>query len=241
MCTVTYLPLNNGYFLTSNRDESLLRPMAIPPKKYLYNNHSLFFPKDPVAGGSWIVTDENEYSLCLLNGAQIKHIKKGNYKKSRGLILLDFFNYPTLETFINEYDFNGFEPFTLIIIKNCPRSLFLLRWDETNLTLTELDHNQGYIWSSCTLYDIENQSNREKWFRSFLNDTKAIKQRDIIKFHSCTEINDLDNGLVIKRTDLMQTVSITSVSCNENRIKIYYHDLRNNKEYRFRIFQMMLK
>ena len=54
MCTVTYLPLeNDGFILTSNRDESPMRK-TIPPKKYLENGVELAYPKDQLAGGTWI-------------------------------------------------------------------------------------------------------------------------------------------------------------------------------------------
>ena len=56
MCTVTYLPLpNNNFILTSNRDETPLRK-TIPPKTYIENGVALIYPKDELAGGTWIGT-----------------------------------------------------------------------------------------------------------------------------------------------------------------------------------------
>ena len=52
MCTVTYLPQeNDGFILTSNRDESPMRK-TIPPKKYVENGVELIYPKDQLAGGT---------------------------------------------------------------------------------------------------------------------------------------------------------------------------------------------
>lgn len=242
MCTVTYVPTPNGYFLTSNRDENPQRQSALPPKKYLIDNKQLFFPKDPVAGGTWILTDEKRYTLCLLNGCFESHIKKDIYKKSRGTVLLDFFKYPTLNEFRDNYDFDGLEPFTLIIISsNQYKRLYELRWDEKQVFFKELDPTEGHIWSSATLYPKEIQARREEWFTCFLDNAKAKSQKDILNFHLNTSAGDLENGLIINRGSSMQTVSVTCFNVDTNRTKIYYNDLRNKKEYQYRILQMAIQ
>ena len=68
MCTVTYLPLeNNQFILTSNRDESPMR-RTIPPTKYDTQGVALVYPKDELAGGTWIGIREKNRLVCLLNG-----------------------------------------------------------------------------------------------------------------------------------------------------------------------------
>ncbi len=68
MCTVTYLPLgNNNFILTSNRDETPLRK-TIPPKEYDENGVELTYPKDELAGGTWIGLSDKNRLVCLLNG-----------------------------------------------------------------------------------------------------------------------------------------------------------------------------
>ena len=87
MCTVTYLPLeNDGFILTSNRDESPMRK-TIPPKKYLENGVELAYPKDQLAGGTWIGASTKNRLVCLLNGAFKKHERNSYYKMSRGLVV----------------------------------------------------------------------------------------------------------------------------------------------------------
>ncbi|NDC40852.1 MAG: hypothetical protein EBZ77_04755, partial [Chitinophagia bacterium] len=54
MCTVTYLPLDNGHILTSNRDEQLLRQAAAPPELIEGKTGGILFPRDGKAGGTWI-------------------------------------------------------------------------------------------------------------------------------------------------------------------------------------------
>ena len=75
MCTVTYLPLENeGFILTSNRDESHIRK-TIPPKKYVENGVELAYPKEQLAGGTWIGASTKNRLVCLLNGAFKKHVR----------------------------------------------------------------------------------------------------------------------------------------------------------------------
>jgi uncharacterized protein with NRDE domain len=58
-------------------------------KNYTVNGKNVIYPKDPKAGGTWYVVDENGTVLVLLNGAEEKHTIKLSYRKSRGLIVLD--------------------------------------------------------------------------------------------------------------------------------------------------------
>jgi len=83
MCTVSFIPLQNGFLLTSNRDEKSYRP-TISPQVYTENEMKLLYPKDEKAGGTWIVARNDGTSIILLNGAFINHIKLTNYRKSRG-------------------------------------------------------------------------------------------------------------------------------------------------------------
>lgn len=54
MCTVTYIPQeNNNFILTSNRDEAYGRK-TLAPSFYTIDGVKMLFPKDAVAGGSWI-------------------------------------------------------------------------------------------------------------------------------------------------------------------------------------------
>ena len=76
MCTVTFLPLGNtDFILTSNRDEQRLRE-TLPPKIYEEDGVEMLFPKDKVAGGTWIGTSSKKRLVCVLNGGFIKHKRK---------------------------------------------------------------------------------------------------------------------------------------------------------------------
>ncbi|MGI8893377.1 MAG: NRDE family protein, partial [Bacteroidia bacterium] len=155
MCTLTYIPVGKAHYLiTSNRDESGMRAKALPPEIYLLNNNKLIYPKDPVGGGSWIATSENGLTACLLNGAYKPHITLNSYKKSRGLIVLDLFNYKDPIQFSKEINLKGVEPFTLVMIKN---DLILeMKWTGKTKNIRFLETSVPHIWVSEQLYSKEN-------------------------------------------------------------------------------------
>ena len=54
MCTITFIPKsNNDFILTSNRDEAPGRE-TFPPEIYEEEGVKLLYPKDALAGGTWI-------------------------------------------------------------------------------------------------------------------------------------------------------------------------------------------
>lgn len=233
MCTVTYLPTGkNSFILTSNRDEHVLRPLAIPPAEYLINNLSLSFPKDPLGGGTWIALEKNKTVACLLNGAFEPHVRLNEYRRSRGLVLLDFFEFKNGEAFCNNYDFKNIEPFTLIVVlNNDKKELNEIRWDGDTVHFKNIDAHQSAIWSSCTLYDKSVADTRKRWFDEWLENYQDFEIKNIKEFHQNAGKGDTINGLIMKRDNGMRTVSITSIICNSTYSEIHYSDIINNQHF----------
>ncbi|HVD97885.1 MAG TPA: NRDE family protein [Cytophagaceae bacterium] len=222
MCTVTYLPKSGGdYILTSNRDESTARPAALAPATYLVHGKNITFPKDPLAGGSWIAYAEGR-AACLLNGAFHKHIPTPPYKKSRGLVVLDYFAFENVRLFSSQYDFTGIEPFTLLLLENA--SLSELRWDGELLHVRNCNPNVPQIWSSVTLYPDEIISKRKKWFAEWLTKNYSYQQNAIVLFHHTAGEGNETNDILMKRHGL-QTVSITSIEKTGKQLAMVYEDL----------------
>ena len=65
MCTVSFVSSKDKIIITSNRDEKIVRPSAIPPQNYILNGKNIIYPKDPKAGGTWFVVDEKGTVLVL--------------------------------------------------------------------------------------------------------------------------------------------------------------------------------
>jgi uncharacterized protein with NRDE domain len=227
MCTVTFLPLqNDNFILTSNRDEQRIRE-TLPPKKYEENGVELFFPKDRIAGGTWIGTSSKKRLVCVLNGAFKKHIRKVNYKKSRGVIAKDLLKAADVQLFIKNLDLERIEPFTMIIVDwNNTLNLFELIWDENNVYFTKLK-NKPCIWSSSTLYDDNNKLLRKKWFQNWMANNEFTSE-NIVAFHH-SEIGDKEQAILMKRS-YVETVSITSVKKENDSIEMLYEDVVHSKK-----------
>jgi uncharacterized protein with NRDE domain len=227
MCTVTYIPQAAGNFiLTSNRDENAARsPQNLT--RFVQDGNELIFPQDTSAGGTWIAAAADNRAVCLLNGAFEKHQHRPPYKRSRGVMVLDFFSYPSAPVFFEKYDFEGMEPFTFVMVDD--GKLYELRWDEKNTHARQLDNKDYYIWSSSTLYPKEIREQRKGWFAEWRHERVDFSLEAIQHFHANGGKGDTWNGFVMNREDRVQTVSITNIVKKENSIELIYNDLlRNN-------------
>lgn len=223
MCTVTYLPQGqDGFIFTSNRDEAPHRsPQFI--SRVEVAGQELAYPRDESAGGAWIAMSGSGRLACILNGAFEKHERRPPYRRSRGLMALDFFEFPSAGAFIHEYAFHGMEPFTMLIYEK--GSLLELRWDEQQQHIRTLDTAQPYIWSSAPLYPRDIREKREQWFSGWLDENPGFGQDDILRFHHTAGEGDPWNDVVMNRDNIVRTVSVTSILKTGHWMEMKYHDL----------------
>ncbi len=207
MCTVTYIPQDNGFILTSNRDEAPARA-AETLFQEMKNDVLITYPKDEGAGGTWIAASSVGQVVCLLNGAYEKHQRTPPYKRSRGLMVLSFFDYNGVTDFVTNYDFEGMEPFTFLMVEQ--EQLWELRWMGAEMTLKRMDEKNNHIWSSATLYDDEMQKKRRDWFEAW--EEKADYSPDaIMDFHRNAGEGDPEIDIVMNRNNIVRSISITQI------------------------------
>jgi len=223
MCTVTFLPLGNtDFILTSNRDEQRLRE-TLPPKIYEDDSVKMLYPKDKVAGGTWIGASSKKRLVCVLNGGFIKHKRKENYPKSRGLIAKELLKENSLQPYLENLDLLDVEPFTMVIVdwNNNELNLVEVVWDEHEKHI--ITHkNEPKIWSSSTLYIDEIKKLRKSWFQQWLSENEFTSEA-ILQFHHM-ETDDKEQSVLMKRIHV-ETVSITSVKKMETTIEMMYEDV----------------
>lgn len=225
MCTVTYLPLSSkGYIISSNRDENRQRSASEPASLETHDS-TLIFPKDPKSGGSWICSDSSGRSVCLLNGAFKKHKHQPPYRKSRGLVVLEVFNYESFTEFLDTYNLEDIEPFTLILRDE--DQLRELRWDGEKKHITSLAIDKAHLWASSTLYNDELIQKRREWFNLWLRNTKNYNVEDIMAWHRHTGDGDSENDLVMNRNGMVETISISSILNSMDMKSMTHLDLLN--------------
>lgn len=224
MCTVTIVPLPEspeGFVLTSNRDEAVLRKTH-PPEIYSEEGSRLLYPKDFEAGGSWIGLSDRKRTICLLNGGFRRHLRNPPYRKSRGLVVREFLATPDFLEIAEEYEFSGIEPFTMVVAEYRQELRLLeLVWDGREVHLKHLPLQPG-IWSSSLLYAPEEVERRRQKFRAF-EKTHPLNPENLLKFHSSS--SDLEEeGLIIDR-GFLKTCSITQIINRPAGTSLWYRDL----------------
>lgn len=223
MCTVSFIYKGKlDFILTSNRDEAINRK-TIAPRLYDEGGVSMVYPKDTVAGGTWIGASGQNRLLCLLNGAFVKHSREASYKKSRGVLVKELLYVSDIQKEIENYDFDDIEPFTLIIIDwDFELKLIELIWNGVNAQITALPL-ESKIWSSSTLYNNEMKMLRQQWFKEYLSQNGSSKE-ELLCFHEHYGIGDSMLDMKIDR-GLLKTVSITQFEKEQGRIQVTYKDL----------------
>tara|TARA_R110002072_G_scaffold302889_1_gene489479 strand:- start:65 stop:784 length:720 start_codon:yes stop_codon:yes gene_type:complete len=227
MCTVTFVKSKDGNaILTSNRDEKSHRA-TLAPSTYSINERNVTFPKDEVADGTWIALGDNGVFCCLLNGGFKIHQSTGNYRRSRGQILLDVFREKSPEEFLNNVDLDNIEPFTLIIYNSIEDKLNVLVWDEKNKHISQLNADEPHFWASATLYSPEFSQKRKQQFFDFMNNQSTNLETVIFTLHNSEK---QQNGFILNDRDGIKTVSVTQLILSVLKGKMVYYDLVNETE-----------
>lgn len=228
MCTVTLSPLKSekSFVLTSNRDEAPGRP-TLPPKIYSEGGVEMLFPKDGIAGGTWLGVSSRKRCICLLNGAFEKHLRKDSYRKSRGVVVREFLVVSDFSVAIAEYDFSGIEPFTLVVAEWLKELKFSEAvWDGEKMHFRHLPLSP-HIWSSSPLYTSAAKRGRENWFVQ-LRKEQELSPKNILDFHYSAGKGDKENGVVMDR-NFVRTRSISQIVLSEEKVFFYYDDLETEE------------
>jgi uncharacterized protein with NRDE domain len=224
MCTVSYLPTKNGFVLTSSRDEAVARP-TLPPAEYTYKNQKLVFPKDEIAGGTWIAASHQKRIACLLNGAFEKHKRSLPYSRSRGQVLLESFDYQRITSFCESTNLENVEPFTLVLIDyNTDFELVEFRWDGTQKHQKAIPFAQSMIWSSATLYDASAREMRSMWFQNWLQKQTENTPAHILNFHTSKHGSDEKMDVLMQREGGLQTLSVSQTVVENGKTTFLYKD-----------------
>jgi len=230
MCTVTYIPTSGGFILTSSRDEQIKRP-TLAPALYQVEGKNIVFPKDEIAGGTWIAADLIDRKACLLNGAFFDHIKKPHYNVSRGKILIESFSYQSIHDFVKHVNLQNVEPFTLLLFQgNINPDMYSLIWDGENKHFTNLNYLEPQIWSSATLYNKNQSELRARWFFDWLNNNNEHSDYRISDFHLHHHTTEIETDILMKRNNFLQTLSVSQIRSTDELNEFIYVDLLSQQQ-----------
>lgn len=224
MCTVTIAPLegSKSFVLTSNRDEAPGRE-TLAPRLYTEEGLKMAFPKDVLAGGTWLGVSGRKRVICLLNGAFEKHLRKLPYGKSRGVVVKDLLAAERFSEAAEAYELSEVEPFT-IVSADWQQELSFCEfvWDGSQKHFQNLPL-KPHIWSSSPLYTTEMKKLREDWFGT-LQQERELTPEALLNFHFSAGSGDKDEGVIMDR-GFVKTRSVSQVILSEGIIDFFYKDL----------------
>lgn len=209
MCTVSYIPTDTGYIQSANRDEFATRPNAKFPAKKASVRGEIVFPQDPEAGGTWFAFADG-LSASLLNGAYKNEPK--DFAKSRGLILLEAFDFATVPDFLASADFSEIDAFTMVLIDSQEDEIQITEviWDGENRLVSMPNPNEQHLWVSIP----EAYHEILDWRKELFNKSNLASADDIKAFHLIE--GDLEAKAVkIAPNDKVYTRSFTQFILND--------------------------
>jgi Transport and Golgi organisation 2 len=221
MCTISFLPKAQGFYLAMNRDEKLNRSTALAPRIINIGSRLAVFPSEPT-GGTWISANDAGVCLALINWHRVERQPK-NDVVSRGDVvraLAGKSGTNKIADGVAKLPLRKLRPFRLIAIVLSEKLVTEWRWNLE--VLTKRDHK----WRS------------QHWFSSGFDERRAELERqrvcDAALIHISTRslswLRQLHRSHTPKRGPFSicmhrrdaSTVSYTEVAVSEKRATMRY-------------------
>lgn len=179
MCTVSFLPTLQGFYLAMNRDEKRDRAPALAPAVVELGSRRAIFPREST-GGTWISANDAGVCLSLINWHRIKSQPKHELV-SRGIVVRELAGKSTTNEIANgvtRLPLRRLRPFRLITIVPEERRVAEWRWNLECLTV----HN--HEWQ------------RQHWFSSGFDERRAEIERQRVCDAAVAGGDDPGNGSI---------------------------------------------
>jgi hypothetical protein len=217
MCTLSFLPKNDGYIVAMNRDEQLSRPIALPPTIHTSAGSKAIYPLD-VEGGTWIAVTESGTTWALLNRNSTLQGKK---RRSRGEIILAGLQSAGQLKAIEELRIlDEVLPFRLVILSAASRQVREWVWDGQEFAC--MPHPwQAHHWFSSGRSDAEASEIRGRTFVESAADPSAGSLEWLRKLHRSHDPERGAFSICVHRPDA-RTVSYTEIQVLHTVVSMSY-------------------
>ncbi len=223
MCTVTILPLEHGIRMAANRDESPLRPSALPPRVVTVGKYQALMPIDPQSGGTWIATTDGGLVFTLLNVYSAPRDRNAAPPRiSRGTIIPKLVDASTLEdAFARMRDIHAddFAAFRLVLADRdrCADLTYTggtCQWNEPREIVRPI------LFTSSGLGDgVVDPPRRALFDENFVPGSNGRERQNAYHRHSWPERRHL--SVCMLRPEA-RTVSLTVVEMAANEVRMDY-------------------
>jgi hypothetical protein len=230
MCTLTIIPVADarGARIACNRDESRLRPPALPPELKHLGPRRVLMPVDPLGGGTWIAATDAPLALVLMNvytrpiGSLPVAPLRTTPAVSRGTIIPHVAQAANLDEALaraSALDHAQFEPFRLVLVDLERRAE--VEWSDGQFKVTPAAPNDGpWFCTSSGLGDELVAAPRRRLFaESFAPGADRLAAQDA--FHRHQWPGREFSSVWMTRPEA-RTVSLTVVELGGERVRMRY-------------------
>jgi len=220
MCTVTFVPRNDGFYVAMNRDERIARPSASPPALFGQGLAESIYPLDS-EGGTWIAANRTGVAFALLNWNDTQVLYQKNL--TRGSVipaLLRSASDHAAESALRRLDLDGVLPFRLVGIFPAEETVMEWRWDQRSIQRDAFSWTLRQ-WCSSSLSDETATATRKQVLEQKLRECHAGSLTWLRQLHSSHNAEDLIFDYCVHR-DSVETVSYTELVCSGARISCGY-------------------
>ncbi|MBX2850315.1 MAG: NRDE family protein [Phycisphaeraceae bacterium] len=228
MCTVTIVPKPDApraFRMACSRDELHGRASALPPNPalpFVYGDHLVSMPIDPVSGGTWVAANDAGLAITLLNYNPAE--PPTDRDLSRGGVIPQLLHASAVdEVFVlaKSIQANRMMPFRLVACDG--RSLMLWRSTEP-IEEAEVGSwsREPLMWTSSGLGDHVVEGPRRELFEGWFGDEPDayLDRQDAFHRHRWPDREHL--SVSMHRGDA-RTVSYTRVDVDPDKVTMTYH------------------
>ena len=227
MCTMTWWRgAGNGYGVFFNRDEKKTRAKAEPPSIIDCGGVPCIAPRDPDAGGTWILSNAFGVTVAVLNAYQCEEVQPdnagaGRRYRSRGEIPLVLGGSPDVQAASQRFaslDATVYRPFTVVILD--PQSEISFRMDGSGKSKKLPAPVEQPVLSS-SFAPLEVYAARRAAFATAIRCPNSPERNELSAFHRTTgDAPDACTPTML-RSDA-QTFSLTALTIDSARVHCDY-------------------
>jgi transport and Golgi organization protein 2 len=224
MCTLTFVPAEDGYLVGMNRDELLTRPVALPPKVVERSGIEMVYPREP-SGGTWIACNGYGNLLAVLNWNGNEFRNLGEKRKTRGLVvpkLAGELDSLATDSNFRRMNLHGMFPFRLIGIFRSEKVANEWLWDGTAKQFLRLPWARKH-WFSSSLSDSLAEKERGRTCETAAVEPEAGSNDWLRRLHRSHVPGPGPFSICVHRQDAA-TASYTEVRCSASLISMGYLD-----------------
>lgn len=224
MCSVTFIPQTRGFVVGMNRDESVDRPIARYPARFVHGHRTAVYPSE-VSGGTWIGVNDAGLCAALINWYAIERRADAGQVGSRGRVVPALMAAGTIfecSMALANLALKGTAPFRLIVFSLRDQRVTEWRWDQDRLT----EHTHRWAprhWFSSGFDEPMAKHERGRTSRAAWQEPDAGGLRWLRGLHASHGPARGPFSLCMHRDDA-HTVSYSEVIVGRDESSLRYHD-----------------